>query len=551
MSNSEPAQTTATGRSRVSTRVLAISVCFAAAAVLVAALVAARGEHDPKVRLLIGAIVVLTLAFSGVLLLLVNRLSQASKARLSSELRYREARQSIADNQRRMAHLAHQDPLTGLPSRLHLQSRLPRLLARAARKERSLALMYVDIDHFKNINDSRGHGTGDVLLRVVARRLKHTLASRDLVVRMGGDEFVVIAHDVSDRAGAESLARRINASLAEPIDANEMPLTITASIGISMYPEDGLDPEILLKHADIALYQAKDRGRNNHQMFSADMNVRLLERVALEQALRHAIGTEQLFVEYQPVVDIGQGCIVAMEALARWQHPELGLVPPVRFIPVAEQSGAIVELGEHVLHQVCVQLNEWGREGLPLVPVSINVSPQQFARGRLQETVERITREHGIDPSFLWLEITENAVMHDIEQHMGSLHALRRLGAKIAVDDFGTGYSSLSYLKHLPIDALKVDRSFVRDMATDPNDAAIVTAIVRMARSLGLRTVAEGVETVEQLEQLRSLGCDAAQGYYFGRPMAAARYRNILERLRGEPARADTVQRRVLRMVGG
>jgi diguanylate cyclase (GGDEF)-like protein len=450
-----------------------------------------------------------------------------------------------------MAHFAHQDPLTGLPSRLHLQSRLPRLLARAARKERSLALLYVDIDHFKNINDSRGHGIGDVLLRVVAGRLKHTVEAPDMVVRMGGDEFVVIAYDVSDRAGAENLARRINASLAEPIDANEMPLSITASIGISMYPQDGLDPEILLKHADIALYQAKDRGRNNHQMFSADMNVRLLERVALEQALRHAIGTEQLFVEYQPIVDIGQGCIVAMEALARWQHPELGLVPPVRFIPVAEQSGAIVELGEDVLRQVCVQLTEWGRDGLPLVPVSINVSPQQFARGRLQETVERVTREHGVDPSFLWLEITENAVMHDVEQHMGSLHALRRLGAKIAVDDFGTGYSSLSYLKHLPIDALKVDRSFVRDMATDPNDAAIVTAIVRMARSLGLRTVAEGVETIEQLEQLRALGCDAAQGYYFGRPMAAARYRNILERLRGEPARSDTVQRRVLRMVGG
>ncbi len=550
MTDSEPVATTRAPRSRFAIPVPALAVCITSAAVLLAALFAVRGESDPRIELLIGAIVVLTLTFAAVLLVLINKLAHSSTQHASSEMRYREARQVLAESQRRIAHLAHHDALTGLPSRLHLQSRLPRLLARAARKDRELALLYVDVDQFKNINDSRGHGTGDVLLRVIAGRLKHAVASRDLVVRMGGDEFVIIAYDVGDRAGAESLARRLMTVLSAPIDANETPLAITVSMGISMYPEDGLDPELLLKHADIALYQAKDRGRNNFQMFSPDMNVRLLERVALEQALRHAIGTEQLYVEYQPVVDMTTGCIVALEALARWRHPEMGLVPPVRFIPVAEESGAIVELGEHVLRQVCNQLVEWTREGLPLVPVSINVSPQQFARGRFQDTVESVTREHAIDPSLLWLEITENAVMHDIEQHLGSLHALRRLGAKIAVDDFGTGYSSLSYLKHLPIDALKVDRSFVRDMATDPNDAAIVTAIVRMARSLGLRTVAEGVETIEQLEQLRQLGCDSAQGYYFGRPMAASRYRAVLERLTAEPARADTVQRRVLRMVG-
>jgi diguanylate cyclase (GGDEF)-like protein len=530
---------------------LPLLVSIGAALVLVATVFLAVGEHELKMRILLGCIVVLTLCFAGVVLLLTNRLAESSMAQANAELRYREAAKVITENQRRIAHLAHHDALTGLPSRLHLLSRLPRLLSRAARKDCQLALLYVDVDHFKNVNDSRGHGTGDVLLRVIASRLKHAVASRDLVVRMGGDEFVVVAYDVADRAAAESVARRLRDAVSTPIEANDAPMSITVSIGISMYPEDGLDPEVLLKHADIALYQAKEQGRNNHQIFSPDMNVRVMERVALEQALRHAIGTEQLFVEYQPIVDIATGCIAGLEALARWRHPELGLVPPVRFIPVAEQSGAIVELGTSVLRQVAAQLAQWNAEGLPVVPVSINVSSQQFARGRLQDLVESVAREHGIDPSFLCIEITESAVMRDIEQHLGSLHALRRLGAKIAVDDFGTGYSSLAYLKHLPIDALKVDRSFVRDMATDTNDAAIVTAIVRMARSLGLRTVAEGVETVEQLEQLRALGCELAQGYYFGRPMAASRYPTLLGELNSEPAKSDTVQRRVLRMVGG
>jgi diguanylate cyclase (GGDEF)-like protein len=530
---------------------LPLFVSIGAGLVLLATVLLAIGEHERRMQVLLGCIVLLTLCFAGVVLILANRLAQSSMAQASAELRYSEAAKVIAENQRRIAHLAHHDALTGLPSRLHLLSRLPRLLSRAARKDCQLALLYVDIDHFKNVNDSRGHGTGDVLLRVIASRLKHAVASRDLVVRMGADEFVVVAYDVADRAAAESAARRLRDAVSAPIEANDAPMAVTVSIGISMYPQDGLDPEVLLKHADIALYQAKEQGRNNHQIFSPDMNVRVMERVALEQALRHAIGTEQLFVEYQPIVDIATGCIAGLEALARWRHPQLGLVPPVRFIPVAEQSGAIVELGTSVLRQVAAQLAQWSADGLPVVPVSINVSSQQFARGRLQDLVESVAREHGIDPSFLCIEITESAVMRDIEQHLGSLHALRRLGAKIAVDDFGTGYSSLAYLKHLPIDALKVDRSFVRDMATDTNDAAIVTAIVRMARSLGLRTVAEGVETVEQLEQLRALGCELAQGYYFGKPMAATRYPTLLGELNAEPAKSDTVQRRVLRMVGG
>jgi diguanylate cyclase (GGDEF)-like protein len=432
-----------------------------------------------------------------------------------------------------------------------LQWRLPRMLKRAAQKDRSIALIYIDVDHFKNINESRGHKTGDALLRVIANRLKHAVASRDLVVRTGGDEFMVVAYDVGERQNSESLANRLMGVLSNPIGIDDAPLSITVSMGISLYPEDGKEPEILLKHADIALYQAKDRGRNNYQWFTADMNARLLERINLEQALRAAIGTEQLFVEYQPVVDINTGIPQALEALARWQHPQMGLIPPGRFIPVAESSGTIVELGEYILRRVCRQVNEWQHAQLPLLPISINVSSQQFSQGKLKKTVEQITSEYGVDPALLWLEITESAVMHDIEQHLGELHALRALGVRISVDDFGTGYSSLSYLKHLPLDALKVDRSFIRDMASDPNDAAIVNAIIRMAKSLSLKTIAEGVETVEQLNRLRALSCDAAQGYYFGRPAAAQSCGEILASLRPtDTAHNDTVTRRVLRMVG-
>jgi len=280
----------------------------------------------------------------------------------------------------------------------------------------------------------------------------------------------------------------------------------------------------------------------------------LMERVALEQALRRAIGTEQLFVEYQPIVDIATGTTTSLEALVRWQHPELGLVPPIRFVPVAEQSTLIVDLGEHVLRQVCRQIAEWATEGVALVPISINVSPKQFEHSRLHDVVAALTKEYDVDPSMLAFEITEGAMMRDIEQHLGTLHALRRLGARIAVDDFGTGYSSLSYLKHLPIDALKIDRAFVRDMATDGNDAAIVTAIIGMAKSLGLRTVAEGVETLDQLERLRGLGCDSAQGFYFSKPMPVKACRTLLEQLGATSTASrsgDTLQRRALRLVGG
>jgi diguanylate cyclase (GGDEF)-like protein len=494
--------------------------------------------------LLVGVVAVLVVAFAAIVVVLFGRLARTSRARYVFE-------RQLRDNQRKLAHLAHHDSLTGLPNRLYLQSRLPRALARATRTETQLALLYIHIDNFKNINDSRGHGSGDSLLRLIAQRLRNTVTERDLVVRMGGDEFVIVATGVSDRNGIEAIGQRLMAALGSPFEVDGATFTLTVSVGASVYPEDGLDLEVLLKHADIALYQAKDRGRNNLQFFVADMNVRLMERVALEQALRRAIGTDQIYVEYQPIVDVVTAVPLGLEALLRWHHPEFGLVPPGRFIPVAESCGAIVDLGEQVLRLVCTQLREWNLAGTQILPVSINVSPRQLDRTRLQDTVEAMTQEYAVDARLLSFEITEGAVMHDAEQHLGTLHALRRLGARIAVDDFGTGYSSLSYLKHLPIDALKIDRAFVRDMASDANDAAIVAAIIGMARTLGLRTVAEGVETVDQLDRLRTLGCDTAQGYLFSRPMGVRACTALLESLGGaaESARDETIKRRALRLV--
>jgi diguanylate cyclase (GGDEF)-like protein len=502
------------------------------------------GERTTQI--LTGLFAVLVVAFAAIVIVLFGRLARTSRAQQAFE-------KQLRDNQRKLAHLAHHDSLTGLPNRLYLQSRLPRALARATRTDSQLALLYIDIDNFKIINDSRGHGSGDVLLRLIAQRLRNAVTDRDLVVRMGGDEFVVIATGVGGRPAIEAIGARLMAALAAPFDVDGATFTLTVSVGASVYPDDGLDLEVLLKHADIALYQAKDRGRNNLQFFVADMNVRLMERVALEQALRHAIGTEQIFVEFQPIVDVNTAVPIGLEALVRWQHPEFGLVPPGRFIPVAESCGAIVDLGDQVLRLVCRQLREWSLAGVPILPVSINVSPKQLERTRLQERVEQLTTEFSVDARLLSFEITEGAVMQDAEQHLGTLHALRRLGARIAVDDFGTGYSSLSYLKHLPIDALKIDRAFVRDMAGDQSDAAIVAAIIGMARTLGLRTVAEGVESVDQLERLRALGCDTAQGFLFSRPMSARAIGTLLEGMGGAAAKArdETIKRRALRIVGG
>jgi diguanylate cyclase (GGDEF)-like protein len=457
------------------------------------------------------------------------------------------AEHQVVENQRKLAHLAHHDPLTGLPNRLFLQQLIPEMLLRASARGEGMALLYVDVDHFKHINDSLGHSSGDQVLVSVARRLRNAIAAADLVVRMGGDEFVVVAGKIRDQAAARSIAERLMAALETPIRVDGRLIGLTASIGVSLYPRNGDDLESLLKHADMALYRAKERGRNAFQFFDTEMTQRVTERMLLEQALRHALGTEQLHLEYQPIVALADGALLGFEALLRWRHPELGPIAPGRFIPIAEQSGLIVELGESVLRLACAQIAQWSREGAPAVPVSINVSPRQLERDRFDYLVAAASREFGVSAQQLAFEITETALMQNAEAQLAALRGLRTRGSRVSIDDFGTGYSSLSYLKHLPIDTIKIDKAFVQDMTSDANDAAIVSAIVRMAGSLGLHTIAEGVETAEQVEALRRLGCRAAQGYYFGRPMPAEQCRALLDRAAPRSSLADTMKMRVKR----
>ncbi len=455
------------------------------------------------------------------------------------------AQRQRIEQQRKIARLARRDALTGLPNRVHLQRALPRLLSRSEREGARVALLYIDLDHFKNVNDSLGHGAGDRLLELIAHRLRASVAAHDLVVRMGGDEFVVVATALRAVSVIDSIAKRIRKELSVPTDIDGVSLSVAPSIGISVYPDDGTTPEQLLKHADIALYQAKERGRGNHQFFTAEMNARLSERLGMERALRRAIDKGELFVEYQPSYDLRSLRPVSFEALVRWRTEHGSLIPPSQFIPIAEQSGFIVEIGDWVLKRVCLQLAQWREAGLPLLPVSVNLSVRQFEQAGLADKVASIARRAGIETQLLYFEITETGAMKTSEQNLGALHALRNLGCRILVDDFGTGYSSLSYLKHLPIDTLKIDRAFVRDMAADANDAAIVSAIVGIAKSLGLHLVAEGIESADQLSCLRKLGCEAGQGFYFSPPVAADNCSLMLDKLRAQRG-GETTRLRLL-----
>ena len=484
----------------------------------------------------------LLVAFTLVVILAVTLLNRSWRSRAATQRQW-------LDHQRKISRLARRDTLTGLPNRVHLQKLLPRLLARATRDGTRLALLNLDLDHFKHVNDSLGHGIGDRLLTSVARRLRTSVAANDVVVRMGGDEFVIVATLLPDALVVDSIAERIRRALAVPLDIEGVTLSVTPSIGISVFPEDGDNAEQLLKHADIALYTAKDRGRGNHQFYTPEMNTRLNERVGLERALRLALDNNELFVEYQPCFDLQTMRTVSLEALIRWRTADGMLIPPSRFIPIAEQSNLIVEIGEYVLRRVCQQLSEWQRQRVPLVPVSVNISVRQIENAPLAGLVTGLAQELGIDANLLYFEITESAAMQNSQQQLGALQALRNLGSRILIDDFGTGYSSLSYLKHLPIDTLKIDRAFVRDMASDSNDAAIVRAIVGVAKSLGLMLVAEGIESAEQLECLRKLGCECGQGFFFSPPVSAATIRDMLWQLRGTRSALEALKLRLLNPV--
>ncbi|MFO1400148.1 MAG: EAL domain-containing protein [Steroidobacteraceae bacterium] len=462
----------------------------------------------------------------------------------------KQAERQLHEHRKQLSHIAHHDALTGLPNRLYLQARLPRVLRKVAGSERQLAVMYVDVDNFKNINDSLGHASGDQVLSVVAGRLRACTRSSDVVVRMGGDEFVVVATLLPDRAAMQVIAAKIVAALQAPIALQDSTVQVSASIGISVFPEDAIDSETLLKNADIALYQAKEAGRNNFQFFRSDMNVQLSENVALEQALRHAIGSSQLYLDYQPIVNLETHAVTSFEALCRWRHPDLGQVPPARFIAIAEKSGLILPVGEFVLREACFQLRRWVADGVRVVPIGINVSPLQLTRTDFAVLVRETTREAEIDPKWLYFEITESALLEDIDRHVATLEELRGMGCKIAIDDFGASYSTFAYLKRMPVDTLKIDRSFVADLTARAQDAAVIRGIVDMARNMGLATVAEGVETAVQTVVLRELGCQNAQGYGFSPPVSARRCRTLLNAMGAQQRWSDTMKLRALEGTG-
>jgi diguanylate cyclase (GGDEF)-like protein/PAS domain S-box-containing protein len=432
--------------------------------------------------------------------------------------------------------LAFHDALTGLPNRMLFEDRLRMALSRAQREKSMLAVMFLDLDRFKVVNDTLGHSEGDRLLQAVASDLTKLVREGDTVARVGGDEFTILLPEIDRIGDAVQVAERILETLKQPRLLGEQEFRVTASIGVTAYPDDGADVETLLRNADTAMYRAKERGRDNYQLYTRAMNANILERLALERDLWHALEREEMKVWYQPIVDIATDRIVGAEALVRWLHPERGTVLPEMFVPLAEETDLIVPLGEWVLRHACRWGSHWNRFVPHPVRITVNISARQLQQGNFVEVISRALLEAGMDSSLLQLEITEGAVMKNVEPTVRMLTRLQQMGVQIAVDDFGTGYSSLSYLKRLPIDAVKIDRSFVRDIANDSNDAAIVTSVITMAHNLGLKVIAEGVETEEQLEFLRRAGCDEFQGYLFSRAMRPGAFERLL--LRG-PKKGD------------
>jgi len=430
----------------------------------------------------------------------------------------------------RLSYLAQYDVLTGLPNRALFYDRLRQAVVRAKREQTMVGLMFLDLDRFKQINDTLGHAAGDRVLKVVAERLKSFLREVDTIARLGGDEFTVIIEGVSEPVQLSGVAEKIRNALAEPVDVDGHDMSVSASIGITTYPRDGEDIEQLVKNADIAMYHAKHRGgRQQFQFYDPGMGPLAAQDLELEAKLRRAIDKQEFLLHYQPVVDVTSGRVTGMEALIRWQSPQ-GLVPPANFIPLAEESGLILDIGRWVLRAACMQARKWQREGLPSLRLAVNLSPLQLRQENLLASVAEILRESGLAPQFLELEITENTVMDRSRDTVAMLTRLEHLGVQIAIDDFGTGYSSLAYLKQFPVHSLKIDRSFVRDVTTDSNDAAIVGAMIAMAKSLGLSVVAEGVETRQQLDFLRAAGCHAYQGYYFSVPLPANAFAELVRR---------------------
>jgi diguanylate cyclase (GGDEF)-like protein len=461
---------------------------------------------------------------------------------------------------------AEHDFLTGLPNRVLLNDRIGQAIALAQRHKKKVVVMFLDLDGFKHINDSLGHSVGDKLLQSIAKRLVACVRASDTVSRQGGDEFVVLLSEVEQSEGAAVAAGRIvravagphavdqhnlhvNVAIAvgrmlekvaEPHSIDDHELYVTASIGVSVYPDDGLNAETLIQNADTAMYQAKENGRHSYQFFQSEMNVRAVERQAIEESLRRALKQHEFALHYQPIIDLATGAITGAEALIRWTHPTRGLVPPVQFIPVAEDCGLMVPIGKWVLREACRQTQAWIEAGFAMGTIAVNVSALEFRAENFLEDVSAILSETGLDPKSLELELTESLLMKRPEATASILQTLRERGVRVSIDDFGTGYSNLSYLRKFPVDALKIDQSFVRQIGTgsDGDDTVIVTAVIGLGQSLRLRVIAEGVETLEQLEFLRAQHCDDAQGYYFSRPVVPEQFEKLLETGIPEPRRA-------------
>ncbi|HPR08450.1 MAG TPA: EAL domain-containing protein, partial [Denitromonas sp.] len=445
---------------------------------------------------------------------------------IASDITHRKAAET------RILHLAHFDPLTDLPNRSLLGVRLEAALEAANRFEQSLGVLFLDLDRFKNVNDSLGHQAGDALLKAVSGRFQHCVREQDTVARMGGDEFIVVLPELESRQHAAEVAERIAEALGAPFDVKGHRLTVTPSIGIAIYPDDGSTADTLIQHADAAMYHAKDAGRNNYQFYESRLSTLVSTRLTLENRLRRALERQEFELFYQPQVDIASGDFIGVEAMLRWNDPDEGPVEPDVFIPVAEDSGLIVPIGAWVLRTACAQAQAWRSKHLIDVPMAVNLSARQFDEASLLDTVAEALKDTGLPPSHLELELTESLIMRNPELTADVLDGAKRLGVMIGVDDFGTGYSSLAYLKRFPIDRLKIDRSFIADIETEPDDAAIAETIIAMAHTLRIQVLAEGVETAGQLRMLRGWACDAYQGYLCSRPLPAEDMNALLKGLR-------------------
>lgn len=451
----------------------------------------------------------------------------------------RHADRVIKRQYEQIRHQASHDGLTGLPNRVLFHEMLAHAMARTQRTEKLLAVMFLDLDGFKNINDTLGHEYGDILLKKIAQRLTAVLRKDDLVARQGGDEFTILVQDIATVPSIVRIAEQILAAVSKTVIADVHAMHVTASIGIAVFPVDDVETSHLLRDADIAMYHAKEAGKNNFQFYKATMNALIRERIEIENGLRHALERNELVLHYQPQVDIGSGKIIAVEALLRWAHPEKGLIPPGRFIPVAEESNLIIAIGEWVLRAACKQNRAWQDAGLPHIRMAVNLSARQFRQPQLVAVVANAMEDAGLalHSGNLELEVTESMIMTNIGETIATLNKLHEIGVSLSVDDFGTGHSSLAYLKRFPIHTLKIDKSFVDDITTDPDSAAIAATIIALGHSLKLNVIAEGVETAEQLAVLRKLKCDEMQGYYFSRPIPAEE----LERLLREDRRLSSL----------